>query len=327
MTDPDAPRSAAQPLRGDADDPGTRRRPLRLAITAGAERLAAAGVDSARVDAELLAAHVLGIERSRLPMVPLVDPDLIDRFDRLVERRATREPLQHITGRAHLGPIEVQVGPGVFVPRPETELLHAWALAYLQTLPTGRAPVVVDLCTGSGALALAIAHDRPDAQVYAVEASTEALAWARRNAEERTAAGDTPITLVHGDAGAAELLAGLDGTVDVVVTNPPYVPAGAEVAVEVARHDPPEAVFAGADGLDVIRPMVFTIARLLRIGGAVGVEHDDTNGTAVAELFRARRVFGEVAEHPDLAGRPRFVVARRIPTEAESRWYRPEPAD
>src|SRR5699024_4453653 len=133
--------------------------------------------------------------------------------------------------------------------------------------------------------------------------------------------------LVHGDVTEADLLDELDAEVDVVVANPPYVPTSAEVSAEVAEHDPPAAVFAGQDGLAVIRPMVFTIARLLRIGGAVGVEHDDTNGGAVADLFRARRVFGEVAEHPDLAGRPRFVVARRVPTEAEARWYRPEPAD
>lgn len=324
MTDPGRPRDQQRP---DAGETAPRRLPLRLEIAAATERLAAAGVDSARVDAELLAAHVLGIERARLPMVPLIDPDLVERFHLLVGRRATREPLQHITGRAQLGPIEVGVGPGVFVPRPETELLHAWALAYLQTLPAGRAPVVVDLCTGSGALALAIANSRPDARVYAVEAAPEALAWARRNAEERSAAGDTPITLVHGDVTAADVLADLDAAVDVVVTNPPYVPTGTEVSAEVAEYDPPAAVFAGEDGLAVIRPMIFTIARLLRIGGAVGVEHDDTNGAAVAELFRARRVFGEVAEHPDLTGRPRFVVARRVPTEAESRWYRPEPAD
>jgi len=325
VTDADHPHGR-RPVPG-AEEPAPRRSPLRLEITAATERLAAAGVDSARVDAELLAAHVLGTERARLPMIPLVDQDLVARFHGLVDRRATREPLQHITGRAHLGPIEVAVGPGVFVPRPETELLHAWALAYLQTLPAGRAPVVVDLCTGSGALALAIAHSRPDARVYAVESSPEALAWARRNAEERTAAGDTPITLVHGDVTEADLLDELDAEVDVVVANPPYVPTSAEVSAEVAEHDPPAAVFAGQDGLAVIRPMVFTIARLLRIGGAVGVEHDDTNGGAVADLFRARRVFGEVAEHPDLAGRPRFVVARRVPTEAEARWYRPEPAD
>ena len=325
MTDAEQPHD--QQRRPGAEDPAPRRLPLRLEITAATERLAAAGVDSARFDAELLAAHVLGTERARLPMVPLIDQDLIERFHLLVDRRTTREPLQHITGRAHLGPIEVGVGSGVFVPRPETELLHAWALAYLQTLPAGRAPVVVDLCTGSRALALAIAHSRPDARVYGVESSPEALAWARRNADERTAAGDTPITLVHGDVTEADLLTDLDAEVDVVVTNPPYVPAGTEVSAEVAEHDPPEAVFAGEDGLAVIRPMVFTIARLLRIGGAVGVEHDDTNGGAVAELFRARRVFGEVAEHPDLAGRPRFVVARRVPTEAEARWCRPEPAD
>ncbi len=293
------------------------RQPLRLAIIEAAAELERAGVPSARVDAELLAAHLLGVERTRLGLVPLVDPSVIDEYRTLVARRAERIPLQYITGSTAMGNVSLEVGPGVFVPRPETELLLAWALAQLEASGR-RAPVVMDLCTGSGALALAIAHARPDATVHAVELEPRALAWARRNADRRGAAGDTPINLVQGDVTDRGLLTALEGGVDLIVSNPPYIPEGAVLDPEVADHDPHSALFGGADGLSVIKPMVNNIARWLRIGGVVGVEHDDTNGAQVAELFRARRVFGHVAEHPDLAGRPRFVVAQRVATDVEA---------
>lgn len=272
---------------------------------------------SPRVDAELLAAHLLGVERTRLGLVPLVDPAMVDAYRAMVAQRAKRIPLQYITGTSPMGEIDLAVGPGVFVPRPETELLLGWALAFLEGHGR-RNPVVLDLCTGSGALALAIAHARPDAVVHAVELEPKALAWARRNAESRAQDGDTPIVLHQGDVTDRGLLTSLEGLVDVIVANPPYIPEGAELEPEVIEHDPHSALFGGPDGLSVIKPMVSNIARWLRIGGAVAVEHDDTNGPQVAELFAARRVFGDVAEHPDLAGRPRFVVARRIPTEVEA---------
>jgi len=293
------------------------RQPIRLAIIEAAAELERAGVPSARVDAELLAAHLLGVERGRLGLVPLVDPSVIDEYRSLVARRAERIPLQYITGSTAMGSISLEVGPGVFVPRPETELLLAWALAQLEASGL-RAPVVLDLCTGTGALALAIAHARPDAVVHAVELQPQALAWARRNADRRGDAGDTPINLVQGDVTDRSLLTELEGGVDLVVSNPPYTPEGAVLDPEVADHDPDTALFGGADGLSVIKPMVNNIARWLRIGGAVGVEHDDTNGSQVAELFRARRVFDQVVEHPDLAGRPRFVVAHRVATDVEA---------
>lgn len=293
------------------------RQPIRLAIIEAAAELERAGVPSARVDAELLAAHLLGVERTRLGLVPLVDPSVIDEYRKLVARRAERIPLQYITGSTAMGSISLEVGPGVFVPRPETELLLAWALAHLEASGL-RAPVVLDLCTGTGALALAIAHARPDAVVHAVELQPQALAWARRNAGRRSEAGDTPINLVQGDVTDRALLTELEGGVDLVVSNPPYIPEGAVLDPEVADHDPHTALFGGADGLSVIKPMINNIARWLRIGGAVGVEHDDTNGSQVAELFRARRVFDRVVEHPDLAGRPRFVVAHRVATDVEA---------
>ncbi|MFD0199955.1 MULTISPECIES: peptide chain release factor N(5)-glutamine methyltransferase [Saccharothrix] len=284
------------------------RHPLRLAINEAERLLAAAGVDSPRVDAELLAAHVLGVERSRLPLIPLVDPPVVDALHKVVRQRATRVPLQHITGRAWLGDVDLEVGPGVFIPRPETELVLAWGLSTVEMDD----PVVVDLCTGSGALALAVAHRLPRASVHAVERDPSALAWARRNAEARAAAGDTPITLHAGDVTEPEVLADLDGQVDLVLCNPPYVPDGVEVQPEVADHDPRHAVFGGVDGLDVIRHVVGLAARLLKPGGHVAIEHDDTHGGAVPALLETRRVLTEVEDHRDLAGRPRFATARRV---------------
>lgn len=285
--------------------------PLRLEIVEATKILAEAGVPSPRVDAELLAAHLLSVPRGRLGLTPLVDPEMADAYRATVAQRAQRIPLQHITGTSSMGDIDVEVGPGVFVPRPETELLFAWALAFLETVDT-RPPVVLDLCTGTGALALAIAHARPDAVVHAVEKDPHALAWARRNADLQASRGDTAITLHHGDATDRTLLGSLDSGVDLVVTNPPYVPDGAQLEPEVADHDPHVALFAGPDGLSVIEPMIGNIARWLRVGGGVGVEHDDSHGDRVVKAFTDRAVFADVSQHLDLAERPRFVVARRV---------------
>lgn len=273
--------------------------------------LAAAGVDSARVDAELLAAHVVGVERSRLPMVPLVDPATVATYRELVAERARRVPLHHLTGWAAMGEITVEVGPGVFTPRPETELLLAWGLTTLEGVT---APLVLDLCTGSGVLALALAHARPDASVHAVESDPTALAWARRNAEVRREAGDTPVRLHRGDATDRRLLVQWEGQFDLVLANPPYVPTGTDLPPEVADHDPAVALFAGADGLDVVRPLVGVAAQWLKVGGSVGVEHDESHAEQVAALFGARKVFADVTGHRDLAGRPRFTTARRVST-------------
>lgn len=301
------------------------RQPLRLAILEAASELEQAGVQSPRADAELLAAHLLGVERTRLGLVPLVDPSMIEAYRTMVAQRAKRIPLQYITGTAVMGNISIEVGPGVFVPRPETELLLDWALAVLAGCAQ-HPPVVLDLCTGSGALALAIAHARPDATVHAVELEPQALAWARRNAGLRVDAGDPPIHLHRGDVTDRSLLMELEGRVDVVVANPPYVPEGAELDPEVADHDPYTALFAGPDGLAVIKPMISNIGRWLRIGGAVAVEHDDSNGTQVVRLFSERRVFGDVTAHHDLAGKPRFVAARRVATASEALRAQPAPA-
>lgn len=284
------------------------RQPLRLAILEAERVLAAAGVESPRADAELIAAHVLGVERGHLPMVPLVDPPVVDAIGQLVGQRAKHVPLQHLTGWAAMGTTTVGVGPGVFVPRPETEGLLEWGLARLAGVPD---PVVVDLCTGSGALALAVAAARHDATVHAVELDAVALAWARQNAELHAQAGDPPIRLYAGDVTDPQLFTDLDGSVHLVLCNPPYVPDGTPVPPEVAEHDPHAAVFAGPDGLAVIRPVVALAARLLTAGGAVAIEHDEGQQDAVVELLAARRVLTGVERHHDLAGRPRFVTALR----------------
>lgn len=284
------------------------RQPLRLAIAEAERMLAAAGVASPRHDAEVLAAHVVGVERGRLMMHPLVDPPVVEALRVLVVRRATREPLQHLLGTAVLGPVTVAVGPGVFTPRPETELLLEWGL---QALTGVQDPLVVDLCTGTGALALAFAASRPDAVVHAVEADPAALSWARRNIEDHGGS----VTLHAADVRWNDLLVELEAHVDLVVCNPPYVPDGTALPPEVTEWDPPGAVFGGTDGLEIIRAVIATSAGLLRYGGHLAVEHDDTHGEVVPALMRRRRVLTDVAGHADLNGRPRFATARRVPRQ------------
>jgi release factor glutamine methyltransferase len=260
------------------------------------------------VDAELLLAHVLSLPRARLLTLDDVPDDVAARFTDLAAQRADRVPLQHLTGRAPFRHLELAVGPGVFVPRPETEQLAGWALEEL----AGRAgPVVVDLGSGSGALALSISQEHPGARIVAVERDPGAIEWTRHNAAARATAGDTPVEVLAGDMTDPALLRELDGTVDLVVSNPPYVPDGARVPREVADHDPPLALWGGPDGLDVVRGLLVTAARLLRPGGRLGIEHADQQGSALPALVRAHGGFDDVADHADLAGRPRFTTARR----------------
>jgi release factor glutamine methyltransferase len=212
----------------------------------------------------------------------------------LIEKRAQRVPLQHLTGTAPFLNIDLKVGPGVFIPRPETELLARWGI---DAIADSERPTVVDLCSGSGALALAIASARPDARVYAVERSEEALKWLWLNAS------GSSIVVVEGDVREVEL----PGGVDLVLSNPPYVPAGTPVAPEVLT-DPPEAVFAGTDGLDLIPALIDRAAQILRPGGHLGFEHDESH-VDLADLLRAH--FESIESHRDLAERPRFTTAIR----------------
>ena len=273
---------------------------LRRAIDDAARTLAQAGIDSTHVDAELLAAHVAGVNRGVLRFHD-PDDDFYDGYRTLIDARARRIPLQHLTATAAFGPLLLAVGPGVFIPRPETEALLEWALK--QRLPNS--PVVVDLCTGSGALAAALADGTPDAHVVAVEDSPEALAYARRNCAGRD------VELVEADVTSPGLLSERDGTVDLLVSNPPYIPDGAVLDPEVADHDPAHALFGGPDGMRVIGPIVTLAARLLRPGASVGVEHDDETAAATVDLFERSGAFTDVTSRRDLAGRPRFVTATR----------------
>jgi release factor glutamine methyltransferase len=277
-------------------------------VAEAARQLADAGVESPRVDAELLLGHVLGVSRAGLITADDVDDDAAVRFEALVAQRADRVPLQHLTGRAAFRHLELAVGPGVFVPRPETELLAGWVLERLADVD---APVVVDLGAGSGALALSVAHEHPGARVTAVERDPGAIEWTRHNAAARAGAGDTPVEVLAGDMTDPRLLPDLDGTVDVVVSNPPYVPDGAQVPREVADHDPPLALWGGPDGLDVVRGLLLTASRLLKPGGWLGIEHADQQGVALPALVRSAGGWTDVADHRDLAGRPRFTTARR----------------
>lgn len=270
-------------------------------ISKAAATLAQAGVASPIVDARLLAAHFLGCS----PMELLFkEGELPQEFWHAVFRRAQREPLQYILGSAPFGVLDLAVGPGVFIPRPETELLAVWAVEAIRGVEK---PMVIDLCTGSGALALSIAIERPDAKIFAVELSPDAYTWAARN----IAAYASEVRLLAGDVTNPELLAEYSGMVDLVVSNPPYVPLDAAVDMET-RHDPAMAVFGGEDGMSIISPMIENIFRLLRPGGAIGIEHDDSTGVKVLQAFQSHGGFENSTQHQDLAGRDRFVTASKL---------------
>ena len=274
---------------------------LRRAIDSAAAQLAEAGIESARWDAEELAAHVAGADRGRLPLLEAPGDEFFGHYHDVVAARSQRVPLQHLTGTVSFGPVELHVGPGVFIPRPETEAMLEWATA--QRLPAQ--PVIVDLCTGSGALALALAQHRPAARIVGVDDSEAALDYARRNVE------GTNIDLVRADVGTPGLLPELDRQVDLVVANPPYIPDGAVLKPEVAQHDPPHALFGGPDGMAVIAAVVGLAGRWLRPGGLFAVEHDDTTSSLTVELVSNTGLFEDIRARNDLAGRPRFVTAVR----------------
>ena len=278
---------------------------LRPLLRGAVARLTAAGVPSPDHDAAELLAHVLGTSRFELSALGPVREEARREFSDLVSRRARREPLQHLTGTAAFRYVELAVGPGVFTPRPETELLAGWGVDRARGMvESGQLPVVVDLCTGSGAIALALATEVPEAQVHAVELSEDALVWADRNLA------GSGIDLRHGDMATA--LPDLDGTVDVVLCNPPYIPLEAyeSVAPEARDHDPHLALFSGDDGLVAMRVLEGVAARLLRPGGVVGAEHADLQGDSAPGVFRSAERWVDVIDHRDLAGRARYLTAR-----------------
>jgi release factor glutamine methyltransferase len=278
-------------------------------IRLAAERLASAGVTSPRVDAELLAAHVLDVTRGRLPLVDF-DTHTLARYRRLVQQRAERVPLQHLTGSAPFRTVQLLVGPGVFVPRPETEVVAGQAVSLARARPQS---VVIDLCAGSGAIGLAIAVEAPGSRVTAVESEPAAAAWCRRNAAalaDEVAAVGSAFQLVNA-AVDADWSARLDGSVDLIVANPPYVPDDAVPREpEVARYDPPTALYGGVDGLTVVRQVVTVAGRLLRPGGTLLIEHGEWQAPAIRSLL-AESAWEQLVTGQDLTGRDRWTGGRR----------------
>ncbi|WP_432879147.1 peptide chain release factor N(5)-glutamine methyltransferase [Kribbella sp. CA-245084] len=273
---------------------------MRGLIAGAAERLAAAGVASAEYDAGELLAFVTGSSRMHL-----AEPsgEQLRVYWELIERRAAREPLQHLTGTAGFRYRELVVGPGVFVPRPETEVMVGWILERIAGVKN---PLVVDLCSGSGAIAGAVATERPDSIVHAVELSPEACVWARRNLD------GTGAILHEGDIDGC--LPEFYGQVDAVISNPPYIPLTAweSVTAEVRDHDPALALWSGDDGLDEIKVVAATAARLLKPGGWFACEHADVQGESAPAVFTTTGSFTEVRDQLDLSGRHRFTTGRRI---------------
>jgi release factor glutamine methyltransferase len=293
-------------MPSDASPPLT---PLAVALREAAERLAAAGVTEPVVDAELLAAHVLGASRGEVQAAafrgdPLQESDAASLAE-LVARRAAREPLQHLTGVAPFRHLELRVGPGVFVPRPETEIVAQLAIDALRAAASP-SPIAVDLGTGSGAIALAMATEVPHARVYAAENSVEAFPWTEENFA-RAGADNAILEFVDLEHAFPEL----DGTVSVVASNPPYVPdAAIPRDPEVRLFDPPRALYGGEDGLDVVRIVSRVGLRLAHPGGVIVIEHGEWQGPDIRSLLTDDG-WRAAATHPDLTQRDRATTAIR----------------
>jgi release factor glutamine methyltransferase len=279
---------------------------LREAVRDAARTLSDAGVGSAEFDAVALAASALGTTAAEVRKLMIMGAPVPAGFDDLVAERARRVPLQHLTGRAGFRRLELRVGPGVFVPRFETELVAGLAISALRGI-RARPAVAVDLCTGSGAIALAIKDEVPAAQVHGVELSELAHAWAIRNRDDL----GLDVDLRLGDATCA--FPDLEAAVDVVVSNPPYIPVGATPQdPEVRDHDPALALYGGScDGLRIPLEVAARGAVLLRPGGMFVMEHADVQGDGLAAALAATGLWQDIADHEDLNGRPRVVTAVR----------------
>jgi release factor glutamine methyltransferase len=287
------------------------RAPARLedVLRSATQTLAAAGVPTPDVDAELLAAHVFGVPRGALAAAALrgdaAPADALAHFDELIRRRAAREPLQHLTGVAPFRHLELRVGPGVFVPRPETEMVAQLAIDALRSTAAAE-PVAVDLGTGSGAIALSLATEVPHARVHAAENSVDAFIWAKENF-----AAVAPPNARLAFIDLADAFPELDGTVSVLVSNPPYVPDDAIPRdPEVRMWDPPAALYGGADGLDVVRVLSVVGRRLLHPGGTMIIEHGEWQGQPIRDLLTADG-WRAAATHRDLTQRDRATTALR----------------
>lgn len=296
---------------------------LRSAIAAATERLAAAGIDSARVDADLLACHVLGCTRGELLIAPEFTVAQAAEYQLLITKREQRIPLQHITGRAAFRHLEIAVGPGVLTPRPETELLVDAALQHLRTHPTQSArPLVIDLCSGSAAMTCAIAIEAKGVDVVGLELDDEAFAWGERTVMDLAAQireADSTVTIIHGDVVGCDRtdLADFVSRAVVVVSNPPYIPSWAVPRdPEVHAHEPAAALYGGEDGMEFVHAVIDAAAHLLVPGGLLVIEHGDLQGeggeVSVPRTMRNHKAFTDVEDHLDLAGRPRYTTGLRL---------------
>jgi release factor glutamine methyltransferase len=280
---------------------------LRDLVEHAAKRFEEAGIDSAMVDAELLAGHVLkftrgGIQSEIIRGAEITDTQA-DAITQLYARRLNREPLQHITGKAYFRNLELQVGRGVFIPRPETEFVAQLAIDALRAVASEQ-PIAVDLGTGSGAIALALATEVSNSKIYAVEKSDDAISFTQKNFAN---CAPENAVLIHGDL--ADAFGELDGTVSVVASNPPYIPLAAVPRdVEVRLHDPKLALYGGEDGMQVMHQVSATAKRLLHSGGTLVVEHADSQSQQVSQLLLADG-WRQVRAHKDLTGRDRAVTA------------------
>lgn len=281
---------------------------LRAAVREATRLLADAGVASPEHDAVALAAHCLRVGAGEVRRLMVLGAPVPEAYAVLVAERAARVPLQHLTGRAWFRGLELEVGPGVFVPRPETEVVAGWAVDAVRACVEAGIdePVVADLCTGSGAIALALKAEVPQARVHAVEVSDLAVAWAIRNRDRL----GLEVEIVHGDA--VTVLTELSD-IDVVVSNPPYIPTTAEpVDPEVRDHDPHLALYGGSeDGLAIPRLVAARASSLLRRGGVLVMEHGDSQGESLPAALRASGSWASIEDRTDLAGRPRATVAVR----------------
>lgn len=272
------------------------------------EKFSKAGIESAKADAEILLGYVLGLSRGELLSRAITNGEIsvADRhsFEQLALRRAQREPLQHLTGRAAFRSLELLVGPGVFVPRFETETVVENAIAELRNLNVAK-PIVVDLATGSGAIAISLAVEIPTAKVFAVELSEEALVYTRQNFANYA----PEAVLVQGDL--ARAFPELNGKVNLLISNPPYIPNEMiPIYPEVHLHDPKLALYGGVDGLDIVRKVGQRARDLVRPGGKLVIEHADMQGSQVRQIL-VDSGWQNVYTGKDLAGRDRMVIATR----------------
>jgi release factor glutamine methyltransferase len=275
-------------------------------LRGGKERLVAAGFPE--IEAEILLAHTLGISRMDLhnpltvenALAAIGDMTVVEEtFWKLLDRRCAHEPLQYLTGVAYFRHLEIKVGPGVLVPRPESELLVESVLTHIEKL--SGAVSVIDLGSGSGALALAIATEAPQTHVIAVEKSPEAIYWLKENVSFI----DEKVRIFESDVATA-----LDGVkCDVVIANPPYVPDSQELPKDVAEHEPAVALFGGVDGMKIPRLFISAASRLLKAGGFLAIEHHEDQGPEIAGVLISD--FTDILLHQDLTGRPRFTTAVR----------------